>query len=148
MLAHLLAQGSNRARPLAALSWPQVRDRFKMAVSILNQLPSELKSHAQAVLVGHFDFVSPAAFHVMTSPGAEMIPCPFCNSQEVPDFEHMMWSCEHFRETRPLCGAHDPLQRWLAWPSQAKPRRQNLQLILHAAEVRRGVLRARHDTDI
>ena len=131
-----LAQGSNRARPLAALSWPQVRDRFKMAVSILNQLPSELKSHAQAVLVGHF--VSPAAFHVMTSPRAEMIPCPFCSSQEVPDFEHMMWSCEHFRETRPLCGAHDPLQRWLAWPSQAKPRRQNLQLILHAAEVRRA----------
>ena len=139
-----LAQGSNRARPLVALSWPQVRDRFKMAVSILNQLPSELKSHAQAVLVGHF--VSPAAFHVMTSPQAAMIPCPFCGSQEAPDFEHMVWSCEHFRETRPACGAFDPLQRLLAWPSQAMPRRENLQVILHAAEVRMGVLRARHDT--
>ena len=114
-----LAQGSNRARPLAALSWPQVRDRFKMAVSILYELPGELKSHAQAVLVGHL--VSPAAFHVMTSPQVAMIPCPFCGSQEAPDFEHVMWSCEHLR---PACGALDPLQRWLVWPSKAKPRRE------------------------
>ena len=82
----------------------------------------------------------------MTSPQAAMIPCPFCGSQEAPDFEHMVWSCEHFRETRPACGAFDPLQRLLAWPSQAMPRRENLQVILHAAEVRMGVLRARHDT--
>ncbi|CAE7344986.1 Pol [Symbiodinium natans] len=66
-----LAQGSNRARPLAALSWPQ------------------------AVMVGHM--VSPAAFHVMSSPQAAMIPCPFCGSQEAPDFEHVMWVCEYFR---------------------------------------------------
>ena len=140
-----LAQGSNRARPLAALSWPQVRGRFKMAVSILNQVPCELKSHAQAVMVGHM--VSPAAFHVMSSPQAAMIPCPFCGSHEAPDFEHVMWSCEHFSETRPACGALDPLQLWLAWPSQAKAQKENLQVVLHAAEVRRGVLRARHDTD-
>ena len=116
-----------------------------MAVSILNQLPCELKSHAQAVMVGHM--VSPAAFHVMSSPQAAMIPCPFCGSQEAPDFEHVMWVCEHFSQTRPACGALDPLQLWLVWPSQAKAKKENLQVVLHAAEVRRGVLRARHDTD-
>ena len=139
-----LAQGSNRARPLAALSWPQVRGRFQTAISILNQLPCELKSHAQAVLVGHL--VSPAAYFVMTNPQAEMIPCPFCSSQEVPDFDDIVWSCEHFRGSRPDPTSLDALQRGLAWPSQARPRSENLQVLLHAAEVRKGVLSARHDT--
>ena len=71
-----------------------------------------LCTHGCAVLVGAI--VSDARFHVMM--GDDIEPCQWRGTQEIPSWDHLVWSCPAFACTRCVL-PEDPLQRILGWPT-------------------------------
>ena len=71
-------------------------------------------SHVRAVL--SWAVVSPARYAVM-----QKLPvpstCPFCQQTVAPTWDHQVWECSFFHETRPSTKPSCPLTQVVGWPS-------------------------------
>ena len=97
---------------LAHLPWLEVSYSFKPANQLLKLVPTNMYSHAKAVLCAHVN--SPAAFE-QKKESPDQRRCPFCRNQVMAHFHHVLWARPHFAATRPTWTV-SPLEANLGWP--------------------------------
>ena len=151
-LGHVLREGwravlwkqfvaaNRRGQELAHLHWLDVSYSFKLATQLLKLVPTNLFSHAKAVLCAHV--ISPAAFE-QKKVLPDQIRCPFCSAKVLAHFHHVMWQCPCFIATRPIWTV-SILEANLGWPEPETPKDHALKALLHMAGVRASILEWRH----
>ena len=97
----------------------------------------ESGNHVRSVLVGAA--LSTAVYHRIRK---EVVPafCKWCGQSVHADWEHLVWHCEFFRQTRPASIPQDFLTRRLGWPANGQNKAAAAVLLHHMALVRQHVL--------
>ena len=131
---------NRRGHELAHLQWLEVSDSFKLANQLLKLVPTNMYSHAKAVLCAHVN--SSAAFEEKKE-SPDQHRCRFCRDQLMAHFHHVLWACPHFAATRPTWTV-SPLEANLGWPEATTPKVHALACLMHMAEVRAAILVWRH----
>ena len=73
--------------------------------------------------------------------------CQWCCREVRPNWEHLVWHCSYFAETRPDPLPVDPMTLRLGWPSRPLNRGRSGALLEHMALVRETIRRAEGFTD-
>ena len=94
-------------------------------------------NHGRAVLVGAA--LSTAVYHRIRN---EEVPnlCPWCNTEQAPDWDHLVWHCANFQHTRPARIPVSLLKRRLGWPDSQDSKSSAAQLLHHMSRVREQVM--------
>ena len=97
----------------------------------------ESGNHVRSVLVGAA--LSTAVYHRIRK---EVVPafCKWCGQSVHADWEHLVWHCEFFQQTRPASTPQDFLTRRLGWPAIGQNKAAAAMLLHHMALVRQHVL--------
>ena len=102
-------------------------------------LARKLGTHAVAVLSG--GAISDAVYEIMQGKQEATAYCWHCKSEQVSTWDHVVWFCGAFSQTR-VPTPEDALQRRLGWP-MPQDKFYDAQVLHHLAVVRQRVLDAR-----
>ena len=62
--------------------------------------------------------------------------CRFCEQPVTPNWEHLLWECSAFSNTRPVVPAAEALCRRLGWPRLGTTSAEDFAVLRHCAQVR------------
>ena len=60
----------------------------------------------------------------------------FCEQPVTPNWEHLLWECSAFSNTRPVVPAAEALCRRLGWPRLGTTSAEDFAVLRHCAQVR------------